>query len=642
MKLLKFFVLIFISLSILSNSCIKKNIKEIIIDSNPSNAKLYIDSNYIGLTPIKIELNLGEHTIELEKENYKILKEKFNVSFFSKKILFNLEKIEALFTKKVEGNINLIKIFNDNVYLVVNDTSIYEFNLNLDKLIKKVDLKEINIKNYECKKDESESEKIKFDKNMFYSPKDIVYIYLNIKKYLLSSNCFEIYEKRKKETIEILNSIILDKNLVEKIIKIIEMNFLEMDWVNELLLPVKFKTYVQIYGEYYKDDLSLFYIENLYLKKSQLNKFSIPINKKPLEWLISNNENEYIFSSSFIDYDTITLKNINGKWYILEIRNSSLNTEKFPEESNSYFLMSNYFKSPTPPKINEMKPLPEDIKKDIDKSNKQFNDKITDLKFIDNTLFVLTETYLYIFDKDLNILDKELKYIPLNLYYGLSIIPECDKFKIKYFSFQNKTLLWEVEVGSNPIFFLNEYVNNLYFLEIDKDLLYLIDINKENGKLNLRKEIIKIDKFNQKIIYPFFIPVNDKFLFFYKNELYFFNLVGDLIWKKTFNDNINELFLTYENNVIVVQNRAFSIFNIENKEIIKEIKTEGEIIKVYLYKNLLIYFEKIENNLFLKIFDLKKDEKILFIKVFDENFDLLNNILIYKDNDYTINLISIE
>ncbi|OAA31400.1 hypothetical protein AT15_07850 [Kosmotoga arenicorallina S304] len=50
------------------------------IDSNPSNAKVYIDGVYRGVTPLSVELTVGAHTLELEKENYEKYTETINVS----------------------------------------------------------------------------------------------------------------------------------------------------------------------------------------------------------------------------------------------------------------------------------------------------------------------------------------------------------------------------------------------------------------------------------------------------------------------------------------------------------------------------------------------------------------------------------
>jgi len=64
----------------------KKEIK-LKINSIPSEATLYIDSQHIGKTPIEVNLNPGEHHIEIEKVNYITLREKIKVFPFGKKKL---------------------------------------------------------------------------------------------------------------------------------------------------------------------------------------------------------------------------------------------------------------------------------------------------------------------------------------------------------------------------------------------------------------------------------------------------------------------------------------------------------------------------------------------------------------------------
>ncbi|MBC7195251.1 MAG: PEGA domain-containing protein, partial [Caldisericia bacterium] len=212
-------MLIFLLLSIIFVNCNKINEKEIEINSNPSNAKLYIDTKYFGETPVRITLNIGEHIIELEKENFKVLKRKINISILSKKkYLYNLEKIPIIYSKSLDtNNIDLIKSYNNYLYLKADNSNIYKLDLYSGEVLDKRDLKVINIDELNCKEEETDKDLIKFSRNRSYTPNDIINLFLNIKTYLLKSNCQKIFEKRVKDVENILNLIIFNNELTEKL-----------------------------------------------------------------------------------------------------------------------------------------------------------------------------------------------------------------------------------------------------------------------------------------------------------------------------------------------------------------------------------------------------------------------------------------
>ena len=638
-------LIIFLLLTILFVNCNKIN--EIEINSNPSNAKLYIDSKYFGETPIKLTLNNGEHFIELEKEGFKVLKEKIIVSIFSrKKYLYNLEKISIIYSKRVDvNNIDLIKAYNDYIYLAADNLIIYKLNLSSGEIIEKKNLKEINLNELNCSEDENDKKLIKFDINKFYTPKDIINLFLNIKTYLLKSNCQKVFEKRIKDVKDILNLIIIDKELTEKILNSLKESFLEMEWINnETTLPVEFKIYIKFYGEHYKNDLSCFYIQNLYLKKLEIKQKTIPFNDIPFEWSDIGKYISGIWTTAINFYDTFTLRKIDNRWYIIEIKNSETDIENLPKETSSFFLSSSYNIFPYPPKIKDVLPLPEDIKNDIDKSktNIQFKDKIKDINFFENNIFITTYLYQYIFDSNLNFIDKNLSYLPLNSSYGLRITFTDNIIKITYFDFKNKISLWEKDFLSNFIFFLNEIGKDLIFLEFNNNSIYLIKINSENGSLNFKKEILKINLLEQEISYPFFKVLKNGFLFFNNYKVFLFDFNGEILWEKDFKERIY-LLNSFENIMVIIHDKIISIYDLLNGKLLNEIKFDGDIQKIYLSKKFIFYIEKLDNKNFLTNFDLNKNEKTFILQIYDENIEIFEDkILIYKLNNNTINLVDIK
>lgn len=647
MRIIKF-LLIFLLLSIIFVNCNEINEKVIEIDSNPSNAKLYIDKNYLGETPVKTTLNIGEHIVELEKEDFKVLKEKINISMFSrKKYLYNLEKIPIIYSKRVDvNNINLIKAYNDYIYLAADGLNIYKLNLSSGEVLEKKNLMDINVDELNCYEDERDKDLIKFDINKYYAPKEIINIFLNIKTYLLKSNCQKVFDKRIKDANNILNLIIFNKELTERLFNSLKNNFLEMSWIsNEIPLPIEFKTYIKFYGEHYKNDLACFYIQNLCLKKIKIKELSIPYKNIPLEWVILGKYINGIFATAINFYDTITLRKINNRWVIIEIKNSEMNIENLPIELDTFFLFSSYDKFPEPPKIKDILPLPDDIKNDIDKSktNIQLKDEIKDIKFLEDKIFVKTNLFVYIFDIKFNFIEKYLSFLPLNSFFGLSInFVDNNKIEIVYFDFNNRKRLWKIYLNANFIFFLNEFDDKILLLELNQNSIYLIKIDKDKGIINLRKEILKIDSIEQKFCYPFFKIFKNGFLLFNKNKVYLFNFNGEILWEKDFKENINFL-NSSEDKIIVVQNKTISILDTINGKLLNEINVKGDISKIYLLKNFILYIERLDDENLLTCFDLNKNEKDFILKIYDENIEIADEkILIYKLNSNIINLVDIR
>ncbi|MDI6861733.1 MAG: PEGA domain-containing protein [Caldisericia bacterium] len=624
-------------MGLVTNGCKKET--KLKIDTIPSNAMLYINSQYKGKTPININLFPGEYQIEIEKENYFTLRKILKISNFGKnEHIFELKKVPTLFSKEFNENISLIKIFNNKVYLKTNDSQILILNSKNGELISKINLKEIDTNNLPCK--EEDNDIIELDKNIKYSPKEIINLYLKAKEYLLKSHCFKTFEKRKEKIKETFKEIFINQKLIDNIINELKENFLEISWVDDISnSSSEFKIFLRFYGEYEKKDLACFYIEELYLKKYEVEEVDFPFEEIPPEWIFPCKYIPGIHLSSIHTYNTYLLKKINDRWFIYNINGVCEKNEKLTKETDSLFYNPSFGDFPNPPKIKDMIPLPEDINKDLERSKytKIKNEiclKIRDINVYDEKLFIQTNCNLFVFDSELNPVSKYLNYLPLNSNFAIGIYPNCKdlkEFDISYLDLNSGSIKWKVTFNGDLLYFINSSGSSLFFLQIYNNKLFLIKIDSKNGQLISRKEIIKIDESGKNInlVHNFFSFSKDKILFYLNNKIFLFNLNGDILWKKNLNESFSLLWAT-EKYIGINSHNSILILSTNEGKLLEEIKLIGVPKKIYILENLLFYSEEFDKQYYLHVFDLEKDEKIFILKIYNENFIINKENLIFQ------------
>ncbi|MEM2929132.1 MAG: PEGA domain-containing protein [Nitrososphaerota archaeon] len=630
------------------NGC-KKEIK-LKIDSIPHDAILYINSQYKGKTPIEINLYPGEYIIEIEKENYFTLRKILKIFNFGKKeYTFELKKVQTLFSKKINENISFIKTINNKVYLVTNDFQVYILDSKNGEIISKINLKEINTKILHCL--EEDEEDIEIDKNKRYSPEEIIDLYMKAKEYLLKSSCFKIFEKREKKVKGIFKEIFINQKLVDNIINKLKENFLEISWVDDISNSSEFKFFSRIYGKYKKSDLSCLYIEELYLKKFEVEEVDFPFEEIAPEWIILGKYIPGIHLSSIHTYNTYLLKKINDRWFIYDINGGCEKNEKPPKEMTSLFCDPPFGDFPNPPRIKDMLPLPEDIEKDLENSKytKIKNEsylKIRDIYVFEEKLFIQTNCNLFIFDSELNPISKFLNYLPLNSNFAIGIYPNCKdlkEFEITYLDLNSGSIKWRITFNGDSLYFINSNDSSLFFLQIYENKLFLIKIDSNNGELISRKEIIKINESikNINLVHHFFSFSKNKFLLFIDNEIFLFNLNGDILWKKNFNESFSLLWAT-EKYIGINSRNSILILSANDGKLLVEINLIGLPKKIYILENLLFYSEEFDKQYYLNVFDLEKDEKILILKIYNENFAINEENLLFQVDKNEISSINLN
>lgn len=605
----------------------KKEIK-LKINSIPSEATLYIDSQNIGKTSIEVNLNPGEHHIEIEKVNYITLREKIKVFPFGKKNWsFELKRISTLFSKKIDGDISIIKVFEDRVYLVINGSRVFILDSKDGDLISMVDLSEIDTKNLPCK--ESIEKVIKIDKNKNYSPKEIINLYLKTKAYLLSSNCLKVFEKRESEVKERLKVLFFDQKLVEKELTKLREDFLEISWVDDISNFSEFKSFSRFYGEYEKKELACFYVEDLVLKKFEVEEIDFPFKEIPLEWIVIGRHIPGVWLSSIQKYDTILLKKVDNRWFIIDINGGCKGIEEPPEETDSLFCLPPLKDFPNPPKIKDMISLPSDIERDFERSLKATSKqgdclKIRDIKVFNERVFIQTNCDLLVFDAKLNLISKYLSYFPLNSSFAIGttfVSKESNKFNISYFDLNNEDVIWSRDFNTDPLFFLTSDDNYLYYLQINKDLLYLIEVDSKSGNVLSKKEILKVDESykNINLIDQIFILPKNKFLFFKNNVILLFDLKGNILWKTVLNNSIISLFSNDEY-VGISSSESVLILDSNDGKLLKKIKLNSAPKKIYIFEDFLFYIDDFGSFYNLFCLDLKKEKRMFILKTYNENF----------------------
>ena len=115
------------------------------IITEPSNARIYIDDNYVGISPISYKLTIGKnYNIKITKENYKPINETIFVPENINKLpIYNLEKLEKILPIITEPSNATIEI--DGIYLGISPIS-YNFTIgkNYNIKITKENYKPIN------------------------------------------------------------------------------------------------------------------------------------------------------------------------------------------------------------------------------------------------------------------------------------------------------------------------------------------------------------------------------------------------------------------------------------------------------------------------------------------------------------------
>jgi hypothetical protein len=641
------FIIMLISLLIPSEGC-KKAIK-VSLKSTPSEATVYIDSQLVGKTPFEVNLNPGEHLVEIEKENYINLREKVEVSLFGrKKFNFELKRIPFLFSKKFDGDISIIKGFNDRVYSVINESTILILNSKDGGLISKIDLKGLGRKNLPCK--ETIEEEIKLEGTQKLSPKEIVNLYLNTEAYLLKSNCLEVFEKREVEVKEILKSIFFDQKLIEDKLTELKLNFLEMSWVNDMSDSSEFKSFPRFYGEYEKNELTCFYVEDLVLKKFEVEEIDFPFEEIPLEWTVLGKYIPGVWLSAIQKIDTILLKKVDGRWFIVDI-NGGCKGGPEQEPRDSLFCLSPLGDFPNPPKIKDMIPLPPDIERDFERSHETTSKQggcsnVRDIKVFNERLFIQTNCNLLILDAKLNLVSKYLSYLPLNSSFAVGITflsKDLKKFNISYLDLNKGVTKWSREFNGNSLFFVASDDANLYFLQIYENHLSLVEMDSKTGYTTSRKEILKVDESykNINLAHQTFLLSKDKLFFFKDKEVFLVDLKGNILWKTLLNKPIISLWAT-ENYLGICSDTSILILDSKDGKLLKEIKSRGKPEKIYILEDFLFYSEELDGLHFLHCLDFKKDERMFVLKAYNENFIILQDNLLFfqvdKDELSCINL----
>ena len=115
------------------------------IITEPSNARIYIDDNYIGISPISYKFTIGKtYNLKITKENYKPINETIFITENTNKLpVYNLEKLEKNLPIITEPSNASIEI--DGIYLGISPIS-YKFTMgkNYNIKITKENYKPIN------------------------------------------------------------------------------------------------------------------------------------------------------------------------------------------------------------------------------------------------------------------------------------------------------------------------------------------------------------------------------------------------------------------------------------------------------------------------------------------------------------------
>lgn len=146
----KILIIIFCFSIILFNSCLT-NKGRLSVDSYPQNSEVYLNGEFIGVTPLEVSLNYGIYKLEVKKSGYKDYIKEIKIERGKETfVIANLEKSKGSLVVKTDPDGATIYVDGKNYGLTpieIEDLEIGEHEMVISKegfaqIIKKVEIKE--------------------------------------------------------------------------------------------------------------------------------------------------------------------------------------------------------------------------------------------------------------------------------------------------------------------------------------------------------------------------------------------------------------------------------------------------------------------------------------------------------------------
>ncbi|NLI56841.1 PEGA domain-containing protein [bacterium] len=146
----KFLITIFIFFIFLFNSCLT-NKGTLSIDSYPQNCEVYLNGEYVGVTPLEKSVNIGKYALEVKKEGYEDYKKEITIERGKETVIIaNLEISTGSLIVKTDPDGATVFVDGKNYGLTpieIKDLEIGEHEIVISKegyaqIIKKIDIGE--------------------------------------------------------------------------------------------------------------------------------------------------------------------------------------------------------------------------------------------------------------------------------------------------------------------------------------------------------------------------------------------------------------------------------------------------------------------------------------------------------------------